>query len=1157
MAIKLLNVNSGKTNACSEQKVNIKEVSTKEIAIIGMAGKFPMAENGLDEFWTNIRNGKDCITEFPESRKRDTDSFIKFVGMDESNISYIEGGYLESIDKFDYNFFQLSPNEASLMDPHQRLFLETIYAAIEDAGYGGKRIRGSRTGVYLGYYDDDFTYKQAISYIAPSLYSMSIPGNISAIIASRVSYLLDLKGPSMLINTTCSSSLVAIHLACQAIRNGECDMAIAGGVKINLLPVVFKNIKDIGIRSSDNRTHTFDDNSDGTGWGEGVAAIMLKSLSKAIDDGDNIYAVIKGSAINQDGSSIGITAPNPNAQMDVIIRAWKDAGIEPESISYIEAHGTGTKLGDPIEIEGISKAFSKYSTAKQFCAIGSVKSNIGHLDNMAGLAGVIKSVLSLKNEEIPPTINFSRPNRNIDFVNSPVFVIDKILEWKREEGKVRRCGVSSFGLSGTNCHLILEEAPQRLYVQEQQDDKMQVLVLSAKNMNVLKNIVKKYRDYLGEKGDIKRICYTANTGREHYNCRLAMVIKNFDDLKKKLENLLNLDVSLNADVKITEGVYIGETERSNSENIVENIGEIERIKKLNMEASSKIREYIESGESNIELLYDICKLYVKGANIDFDELYRNEKIIKVSLPTYPFERIRCWLDKVSLNVGKQKIILKGKEGGEYSEIEKNIACVWAEVLGLEEININESFFELGGNSINAIEVLAKLRDKYDVSMNNIFEHPTIYSLAQNISLKNDSVKLRIEQIKELLLNNLNQRNEELPETEGYNQRLAKCNEIDLDKKKKYENILLTGATGFLGSYLLRDLLINTDSVIYILIRGKDYEEAKRKCESKFSYYFDEDLIAKYNERVVIVNGDLRYDRFGLDIELYDKLSRKIDCIIHSAAIVKHYGIYSEFYEINVKGTERLLKFSQTGRDKDFNHISTTGIAFANIEGRERVLFTEYDFDFGQKLTNVYAQTKFLAEEMVYKARENGLNANIFRIGNIVGDSKTGVFQLNIEENAVYSLLRSLIKLDYVPNWHYNNMEISFIDYISKAIVLLFNRLGIMNHTHHIYNPNLVNINNLSEVFSHLGYNKKSMQLVDYLDYLYDVYRNNENKTLKKMVEVMFLHLGIFDEELSRTEIILRCDKTSLILSKLGFEWPEINDEHIKIMIDYCKKVNFI
>jgi len=1157
MAIKLLNVNSSKTNACSEQKIKIREISTKEIAIIGMAGKFPMAENGLDEFWTNIRNGKDCITKFPESRKRDTDYFIKLVGMDESNISYMEGGYLESIDKFDYNFFQLSPKEASLMDPNQRLFLETIYAAIEDAGYGGKKIRGSRTGIYLGYYEDGYTYKQAISYIAPSLYSMSIPGNLSAIIASRASYLLDLKGPSMLVNTTCSSSLVAIHLACQAIRNGECDMAIAGGVKINLLPIVFKNIKDIGIRSSDNRTHTFDDNSDGTGWGEGVAAIVLKSLSRAIDDGDNIYAVIKGSAINQDGNSIGITAPNPNAQMDVIIRAWKDAGIEPESISYIEAHGTGTKLGDPIEIEGISKAFSKYIDAKQFCAIGSVKSNIGHLDNLAGLAGVIKSVLSLKNEEIPATINFSRPNKNIDFVNSPVFICDKVLEWKRKEGKVRRCGVSSFGLSGTNCHLILEEAPQRYYVQVQQDNRPQVLVLSAKNMNVLKNIVKKYRDYLGEKGDVSRICYTANTGREHYNCRFAMVIKNFDDLKEKLRNLLNLDVSLNGDIKITDGVYIGEIERNNNEKAVESIEEIERIKKLSVEASSKIREYIESGEDNVELLYEICKLYVKGANIDFDELYRNKKITKVSLPTYPFERTRCWLDKVDLNIEKEDIVLKGKEDGEYSEIERNIACVWAEVLGLEEININESFFELGGNSINAIEVLAKLKDKYDVSMNNIFEYPTVYSLAQSISLKNDSVKLRIEQIKELLLNNLDQRHEDLPEMEDYNQKLAKYNETDLLQKKNYENILLTGATGFLGSYLLRDLLMNTNSVIYIMVRGKDYEEAKQKYESKFSYYFGEDLIAKYSERVVIVNGDLRYDHFGLDIDLYNDLARKIDCIIHSAAIVKHYGIYSEFYEINVKGTERLLRFAQTGRDKDFNHISTTGIAFANIEGRERVLFTEYDFDFGQKLTNVYTQTKFLAEEIVYKARENGLNANVFRIGNIVGDSKTGVFQLNIEENAVYSLLRSLIKLDYIPNWHYNNMEISFIDYISRAIVLLFNRLEVMNHTHHIYNPNLVNINNLCGVFSHLGYSKESMQLVDYLDYLYDIYRNSENNTLKKMVEVMFLHLGIFDEEVNRTEIILRCDKTRLILSKLGFEWPEINEEHIKMMIDYCKKVNFI
>lgn len=1153
MAMKLLNINRDKADTCSEQKIKVKEISTKEIAIIGMSGKFPLAENNLDEFWTNIRNGKDCIFEFPESRKRDTDSFVKFVGIDERDISYMEGGYLESIDKFDYNFFQLSPKEASLMDPNQRLFLETVYAAIEDAGYGGKRIKGSRTGVYLGYSEDGYTYKQAISQIVPSLYPMSIPGNTSAIIASRASYLLDLRGPTMLVNTTCSSSLVAIHLACQAIRNGECDMAIAGSSKINLLPVVFNNIKDIGIKSSDNRTHAFDDSSDGTGWGEGVAAILLKNLNKAIDDGDNIYAVIKGSAINQDGSSIGITAPNPNAQMDVIMKAWKNAVVEPETIAYIEAHGTGTQLGDPIEIEGISKAFSKYTKAKQFCAIGSVKSNIGHLDNSSGIAGVIKSVLSLKNEEIPPTINFNRPNRRINFVSSPVFVNNEVLEWKREEGKVRRCGVSSFGLSGTNCHLVLEEAPQKQYVQLQQKDKPQILMLSAKNINVLKNIVKKYGNYLDENADANEICYTANTGREHYSCRLAMVVRDTNDLKEKLQSLCRL----NTDMKSTDDIYMSESEINVKNTVGGTDQEVDKIEKLTLEASSKIREYVEGGENNINLLYDICKLYVMGANIEFEELYRNKKITKVSLPSYPFERNRCWLDKENLSLERKNLILKGREGGQYSDIERNIACTWAEVLGLEEININESFFELGGDSINGIDVLAKLKDKYDVSMNNIFEYPTVYSLARNISSKDDSLKLRIEQIKELLINNLAQRQEDVLESEAYARKLSTYNEIDLSEKKNYENILLTGATGFLGSYLLHDLLINTDSRIYILVRGKDYNDAKQKYENKYRYYFGVDLNGKYDERVFVVNGDLSYDYFGLDAELYDELSRKIDCIIHSAAIVKHYGVYSRFYEINVKGTERILKFAQTGRNKDFNHISTTGIAFANIEGRDRILFTEYDFDFGQELRNVYTQTKFLAEKLVHEARESGMNVNIFRIGNIVGDSKTGVFQLNIEENAVYTLLRSLIKLDYIPNWQYNNMEISFIDYISKAIILLFNRRGVTNHTYHIYNPNFVNINNLGEVFGSLGYIKESMQLNDYLDYLYDVYRNSDNITSKKMVEAMFLHLGIYDEELNRTEIVLRCEKTNLILSKLGFEWPEINEDYIKVMLDYSKKVNFI
>ncbi len=425
---KLLDLKKARASQTQKTPVQIEEISKKDIAIIGIACKFPDANNP-EEFWMNLSQGQDSIRPFPKSRRFDTDSFLQKIGMSEDQIQYNEGGYLDEIDRFDAPFFKMSPTEARLMDPNQRLFLEMAWKALEDAGYGGKKGKSKRTGVYVGFSSDfSIEYKRLVSELEPANTSLSIPGNIKSIIASRIAYLLDFRGPSMMVDTACSSVLTAVHLASRALRQGECEMALAGGVKISILPM--KSEVGIGIKSSDYRAKTFDDRSDGTGFGEGVGVVVLKPLHRALKDKDHIYAVIKGSAVNQDGSSVGITAPNALAQADVVTRAWKDAGIDPETITYIEAHGTGTKLGDPIEIDGITKAFQDYTQKKQFCGISSVKTNIGHLDNAAGIAGLIKLILALQHKELPPTVHFERPNRRINFENSPVYLIDHLEKWE-------------------------------------------------------------------------------------------------------------------------------------------------------------------------------------------------------------------------------------------------------------------------------------------------------------------------------------------------------------------------------------------------------------------------------------------------------------------------------------------------------------------------------------------------------------------------------------------------------------------------------------------------------------------------------------------------------------------------------------------------------
>ncbi len=689
-------------------EIEIQESVNTDIAIIGVAVKLPKADN-VAEFWGNVRNGVDCISDFPIDRKKDCDSYLHFTGMAEGEIKYGNGAYLNEVDKFDYSFFQLSPKEASLMNPSQRMFLETVWKAIEDSGYGGKKLSGTKTGVYMGhsmgtFVDMLYDYARFIPDIDPDSIPMAIPGNLTSIIASRISYILDLKGPSICVDTACSSSLVALHYACQGIKNGECDIAIAGSVKLNLFPLERKY--KMGIESSDGKAKTFDDDSDGTGRGEGVAAVILKPLSNAFKDRDNIYAVIKGSSVNQDGSSIGITAPSAPAQADVLATAWENAGVDPETITYIETHGTGTKLGDPIEIDGLKRAFKRYTGRKQFCAIGSVKTNIGHLDNASGIVGVVKAVLALKNGEIPPSLHFKYPNRKIDFEDSPVYVNRTLSKWETE-GYPRRCGVSAFGLSGTNCHVVIEEAPpqNRIYTKG-----LDVITLSAKSKKVLEELVEKYKQHIEDSGSslYPDICYTANTGRGHYSYRVAIIIENQDDLKNKIDYIFTNGLENN----ISKGIYYGECKpNSTTGNYESSTEHLSEQKQLDIGAKS----YYEMVQEPT-LFDDLCRLYVMGGEVDWERVYRGEKRNKVSVPVYPFERKRCWLEapkheclkvvKGGIHQQAQKEVrLIGRENDQYSEIEIKIAQIWGETLGFDEISINDSFYEIGGDSIIAMKII--------------------------------------------------------------------------------------------------------------------------------------------------------------------------------------------------------------------------------------------------------------------------------------------------------------------------------------------------------------------------------------------------------------------------------------------------------------------
>lgn len=481
-----------------------------DIAVIGMAGRFPGARN-VNEFWENLKSGTDSVSREIEGKSKD--SIIKAKGV------------LEESEMFEASFFNYTPEEADLMDPQMRVFHECSWEALEDAGYNPYKYEGA-IGVYGGASPNPF-YAPKLGQDNPEKWMDQWQSHIYSthdFLCSRVSYKLNLRGPSVNVATACSTSLVAIDAACRDLLDGRCDMALSGGVSLTFHDTAGYKYKKDMILSPDGYCRAFDKNAAGTVGGNGVGIVVLKKLKDAIRDGDNIHAIIKGSAINNDGiQKVGFTAPSITGQAKVIQSAMRNADIHPESISYVETHGTGTLLGDPIELEGLKRAFN--SDKERFCAIGSVKTNFGHLNAAAGVTGLIKTVLSLKHKQIPPSLHFESPNEALGIEQSPFYVNDKLQNWVTN-GSPRRAGVSSFGIGGTNAHIILEEAPHKAQVSESRD--YQLMVLSAKTQAALDRNMANLKSYLetDESEKLEDIAYTLNQGRAPFDYRKFIVCEN-------------------------------------------------------------------------------------------------------------------------------------------------------------------------------------------------------------------------------------------------------------------------------------------------------------------------------------------------------------------------------------------------------------------------------------------------------------------------------------------------------------------------------------------------------------------------------------------------------------------------------------------------------
>ncbi|MDZ8262383.1 type I polyketide synthase [Nostoc sp. ChiQUE01b] len=501
-----------------------------EIAIIGMSGCFPKAQN-IEQFWQNLRNGVESIHFF-------TDQELKDLGVDSAllaNPYYVKAeGVVEGIDLFDASFFGINPREAEIMDPGLRFFLEYAWTALENAGYSSEAYNkpiGVYAGIGFGGYLPNI---YSNSEIVDSVGQQQIEKGVSPASVTLASYKLNLQGPSYAVQTTCSSSLVALHLACQSLLSGECDVALAGGVSIS--EAVGYIYQQEGIASPDGHCRAFDAKAKGCPRGRGLGIVVLKRLEEAIADGDCIHAIIKGSAINNDGANkVSYTAPSIHGQAKVIRAAQIMAEVDPETITYIEAHGTGTTLGDPVEIAALTQAFRSKTQKKGFCAIGSLKTNLGHLDEAAGVASIIKTVLALKHKQIPPSLNFEEPSPQIDFANSPFYVNNTLSEW-RSNGTPHRAGVSAFGFGGTNAHVILEEAT--IIKPSSSSRPWQLLLISTKTSTALETATENLANHLKEHLDLNLadVAHTLQIGRWTLNHRRMVVCQNQEDAIEALQD---------------------------------------------------------------------------------------------------------------------------------------------------------------------------------------------------------------------------------------------------------------------------------------------------------------------------------------------------------------------------------------------------------------------------------------------------------------------------------------------------------------------------------------------------------------------------------------------------------------------------------------------
>jgi acyl transferase domain-containing protein len=640
-----------------------------DIAVVGMSCRLPGARN-VDEYWTNLCAGAMSLSRVSQDE-------LLAAGLSPELLrdpSFVPvQGVMPDAYAFDAAFFGVNPREAQVIDPQQRVFLECASAALEQAACDPQRFRGA-IGVYGGC-GATFHLNRVLEHpdvVATVGEQMVRWGNSTDFLTTRVSYKLGLRGPSVAVQTACSTSLVAIHLACQSLLNRECDLALAGGVTVVPERLKGYHFQPDGILSRDGRCRTFDAHASGTVFASGAGVVALKRMDDAVRDGDAVHAVIKGSAINNDGGSkIGYTAPSAIGQAAAITEALAVADVDPSTIGYVETHGTATPLGDPIEIAALKEAFGAVDH-RNGCALGAVKTNIGHVDCAAGVAGFIKAVLALEHGVVPPTLHFETANPALGLADSPFFVNSAMRQWPRTTTP-RRAGVSAFGIGGTNAHVVLEEAPARTPSRSTREPQM--LVLSAKTDAALERMRGNLASHLRARAaelSLSDVAFTLQEGRTAYQCRWVAVVSDFEDACQAL----------------SQSVLVRAT----------------------------------SASSELARLEAICSQWMAGEEIDWTAVRGNERWQRVPLPTYPFERVEHRLP-IALTSRPSTLVTRpatqsAPSPQDASRIDDRVTALFARLIGTEpcDLDARVSFVELGADSLILMQASELIEKEFGVTV---------------------------------------------------------------------------------------------------------------------------------------------------------------------------------------------------------------------------------------------------------------------------------------------------------------------------------------------------------------------------------------------------------------------------------------------------------